>query len=264
MTGVQTCALPISHRDVNGPFRKRAALKDVPRLGPKAFEQCAGFLRIPGGEDPLDSSGVHPEAYPVVRRIIEATKSDIKALIGDVKSLRALQPKNFIDEKFGVPTVTDIIKELEKPGRDPRPQFKTAEFKEGVETLDDLKPGMILEGVVTNVAAFGAFVDVGVHQDGLVHVSAMSSTFIKDPREAAKPGDIVKVKVLEVDKARKRISLTMRMSDEPGKQMRGPDARPAAANQQRFMRQPEPQKNAFGGALAEAMKRAQQGAGQRR
>ena len=132
MTGVQTCALPISHRDVNGPFRKRAALKDVPRLGPKAFEQCAGFLRIPGGEDPLDSSGVHPEAYPVVRRIIEATKSDIKALIGDVKSLRALQPKNFIDEKFGVPTVTDIIKELEKPGRDPRPQFKTAEFKEEI------------------------------------------------------------------------------------------------------------------------------------
>ncbi len=249
----------VLHRDSNGPFRKRAALKEVPRLGPKAFELCAGFLRVPGGEDPLDSSGVHPEAYPVVRKILEFTKSDIKAVIGNSATLRKLQPKQFVDEKFGVPTVTDILKELEKPGRDPRPAFKTAEFKEGVETLNDLREGMILEGVVTNVAAFGAFVDIGVHQDGLVHVSVMSNTFVKDPRAVAKPGDIVKVKVMEVDKARKRIALSMRMSDEPGKQQRPGEARPAAPGQQRFMRTPEPAKSAAGGALAEALRRAQQG-----
>lgn len=204
----------VQHRDANGPFRIRAALKDVPRLGPKAFEQCAGFLRIPNGDDPLDASGVHPEAYPVVRRIIEATGGEIKALIGNSATLRALEPERFIDDSFGVPTVTDILRELEKPGRDPRPAFKTATFKEGVEKLSDLQPGMVLEGVVTNVAAFGAFVDIGVHQDGLVHISAMSKTFVKDPRTVAKPGDVVKVKVLEVDPQRKRIGLTMRLDDD--------------------------------------------------
>ncbi len=248
----------VLHRDANGPFKRRAELKEVPRLGPKAFELCAGFLRIPGGEDPLDSSGVHPEAYPVVRKILEAAKSDIKAVIGNAGALRGLQPKQFTDEKFGVPTVADILKELEKPGRDPRPAFKTAEFKEGVETLNDLREGMILEGVVTNVAAFGAFVDIGVHQDGLVHVSALSNAFVKDPREVVKPGMIVKVKVLEIDKARKRVALSMRMSDEPGKQQRGNEARPARGAQERFMRAPEPAKAAGGGAFADALKRAQQ------
>ena len=206
----------VQHRDTNGPFKSRKALKDVPRLGPKAFEQCAGFLRINGGDDPLDASGVHPEAYPVVRRILTATKSDIKALVGNGEIVRRLDPQAFVDGTFGLPTVTDILHELEKPGRDPRPAFKAAVFKEGVETLKDLKRGMILEGTVTNVAAFGAFVDIGVHQDGLVHISAMSRTFIKDPREVVKPGDIVKVKVLEVEVARKRIALTLRLDDEPG------------------------------------------------
>ena len=208
----------VSHRDAHGAFRSRKALKDVPRLGPKAFEQCAGFLRIQGGDDPLDASAVHPESYPVVHRIIAATKNKIDALIGNAPALRALSPKEFVDEKFGLPTVTDILRELEKPGRDPRPAFKTAEFKAGVETLNDLEPGMVLEGVVTNVAAFGAFVDVGVHQDGLVHVSAMSNSFVKDPRAVVKPGDIVRVKVLDVDKPRKRIALTLRLDDEAGKQ----------------------------------------------
>ena len=249
----------VSHRDANGPFSTRAELKKVPRLGPKAFEQCAGFLRVLGGADPLDSSSVHPEAYPVVRRILEATKSDIKLLIGDSKTLRALSPAKFVDEKFGVPTITDILRELEKPGRDPRPAFKTAEFMEGVETLDDLKIDMILEGAVTNVAAFGAFVDIGVHQDGLVHISAMSRTFIKDPREVAKPGDIVKVKVLEVDKARKRIALTMRLDDEPGAaQPRG--GAPMRPDQRQHMEKgPPPKQDApspAGGAMAEALRRA--------
>jgi uncharacterized protein len=204
----------VAHRDANGPFRSRRAIKDVPRLGPKAFEQCAGFLRIPDGDDPLDSSSVHPEAYPVVRRILEATGTDVKGLIGNSRALRALEPKQFVDETFGLPTVTDILAELEKPGRDPRPAFKTATFTEGVETLGDLKPGMVLEGVVTNVAAFGAFVDIGVHQDGLVHVSALSRTFVKDPRDVVKPGDIVRARVLDVDIPRKRISLTLRLDDE--------------------------------------------------
>ncbi|WP_067131957.1 Tex family protein [Microtetraspora malaysiensis] len=204
----------VAHRDANGPFRSRRALKDVPRLGPKAFEQCAGFLRIPGGDDPLDASSVHPEAYPVVRRILDSAGSDIKNLIGNTAALRAVDPARFVDDTFGLPTVTDILKELEKPGRDPRPAFKTATFKEGVEKISDLKPGMVLEGVVTNVAAFGAFVDVGVHQDGLVHVSAMSSNFVKDPRDVVKPGDIVRVKVLDVDIPRKRIGLTLRLEDE--------------------------------------------------
>ncbi|WP_084678129.1 Tex family protein [Actinopolymorpha alba] len=204
----------VAHRDANGPFRSRTALKDVPRLGPKAFEQCAGFLRIPAGDDPLDASSVHPEAYPVARRIVTSTGKTLTELIGNSSWLRQLSPKDFVDDTFGLPTVTDILTELEKPGRDPRPAFKTATFADGVEKLGDLVAGMVLEGVVTNVAAFGAFVDVGVHQDGLVHVSAMSRTFVSDPREVVKPGDIVRVKVLEVDIARKRISLTLRLDDE--------------------------------------------------
>ncbi|WP_066937319.1 Tex family protein [Microtetraspora fusca] len=204
----------VAHRDANGPFRSRKALKEVPRLGPKAFEQCAGFLRIPDGDDPLDASSVHPEAYPVVRRILDSTGSDIRSLIGNTAALRTIDAARFVDDTFGLPTVTDILKELEKPGRDPRPAFKTASFKEGVEKISDLKPGMVLEGVVTNVAAFGAFVDVGVHQDGLVHVSAMSNNFVKDPRDVVKPGDIVRVKVLDVDIPRKRIGLTLRLDDE--------------------------------------------------
>ena len=206
----------VAHRDENGPFKTRSGLKEVARLGPKAFEQCAGFLRIPDGDDPLDSSSVHPEAYPVVRRILSATGTDIRALIGNTRTLTALKPQEFVDDTFGLPTVTDILAELDKPGRDPRPAFKTAEFAEGVDKISDLKPGMRLEGVVTNVAAFGAFIDVGVHQDGLAHVSALSKNFVKDPRDVVKPGDIVKVKVLEVDEARKRISLTLRLDDEPG------------------------------------------------
>ncbi|MDH6132382.1 uncharacterized protein P3T37_001767 [Kitasatospora sp. MAA4] len=204
----------VAHRDANGPFRTRRALKDVARLGPKAFEQCAGFLRIPGGDDPLDASSVHPEAYPVVRRILASTGGSVKDLIGNGAALRALRPSEFADETFGIPTVTDILGELDKPGRDPRPAFKTATFKEGVDKIGDLEAGMVLEGVVTNVAAFGAFVDVGVHQDGLVHVSALSKNFVKDPREVVKSGDVVKVRVVSVDVARKRIGLTLRLDDE--------------------------------------------------
>jgi uncharacterized protein len=206
----------VVHRDQNGPFTSRTALKEVPRLGPKAFEQAAGFLRIPGGEDPLDSSSVHPEAYPVVRRILTATGQELKSLIGNTRALKSVKPTDFVDDTFGLPTVTDILAELEKPGRDPRPAFKTAIFAEGVDKVADLKPGMRLEGQVTNVAAFGAFIDIGVHQDGLAHVSALSKNFVKDPREVVKPGDIVKVKVLEVDIPRQRISLTLRLDDELG------------------------------------------------
>ncbi|GAA1536943.1 Tex family protein [Kribbella lupini] len=206
----------VQHRDTYGPFASRAALKEVPRLGPKAFEQAAGFLRIPDGADPLDSSSVHPEAYPVVRRILDKTGSDLKALIGNTAALRSVKAADFVDETFGLPTVTDILAELEKPGRDPRPAFKTASFAEGVDKIGDLKPGMKLEGQVTNVAAFGAFIDIGVHQDGLAHVSALSKNYVKDPREVVKPGDIVKVKVLEVDIPRQRISLTLRLDDEVG------------------------------------------------
>jgi uncharacterized protein len=205
----------VLHRDTNGPFRNRSEIKKVARLGPKAFEQCAGFLRIPNGDDPLDGSSVHPESYPVVRTILAAAGGDLKTVIGNSPLLRALRPEKFVTETFGLPTVTDILRELEKPGRDPRPAFTTATFAEGVEKIADLRPGMILEGVVTNVAAFGAFVDVGVHQDGLVHVSALSNTFGKDPREVVKSGDVVKVRVVEVDEARKRISLTMRLEDKP-------------------------------------------------
>jgi protein Tex len=249
----------VAFRNANGPFRSRRAFKDVPRLGPKAFEQCAGFLRIPSGEDPLDASGVHPEAYPVVRRIVDAAKVDVKGLIGNTAALRGLSPKSFVDDTFGLPTVTDILRELEKPGRDPRPAFKAAVFMEGVETLKDLKPGMVLEGTVTNVAAFGAFVDIGVHQDGLVHVSAMSKTFVKDPRDVVKPGNIVRVKVLEVDLARKRISLTLRLDDEVGP--RADRAGPSAPRNAPMSRGPAPVKpparrEEGGGALAEALRRA--------
>jgi uncharacterized protein len=203
----------VAHRVANGPFGSRSALTAVPRLGPKAFEQCAGFLRIRGGDDPLDASGVHPEAYAVVRRILDASGRDITTLIGDTTLLRSLDPARFVDDRFGRPTVVDILAELEKPGRDPRPAFVTATFREGVETIEDLRAGMVLEGVVTNVAAFGAFVDVGVHQDGLVHISAMARTFVRDPRSVVRSGDVVRVKVLGVDIPRRRISLTLRLDD---------------------------------------------------
>ncbi len=206
----------VAHRGAGGPFRSRTALRKVSRLGPKAFEQCAGFLRIRGGDDPLDASSVHPEAYPVVRRVLAATNRGIASLIGDRAALRALDPRDFVDASFGLPTVTDILEELEKPGRDPRPGFVTATFREGVDRLEDLEAGMLLEGVVTNVAAFGAFVDVGVHQDGLVHISAMSRTFVRDPRAVVKSGDVVTVRVLDVDVPRKRISLSLLLDDAAG------------------------------------------------
>jgi len=225
----------------------------VPRLGEKAFEQAAGFLRITGGENPLDASAVHPEAYPVVQRIIEVTGKGIRDLIGDSKFLKGLKPANFTDEKFGEPTVKDILAELEKPGRDPRPEFKTATFKEGVEELKDLQVGMILEGVVTNVTNFGAFVDIGVHQDGLVHISALSDKFVKDPREVVKAGDLVKVKVMEVDIKRQRVGLSMRLGDDPRDQAkdvardRSPAPRGGKPQQQQPSRGPQPM-----GAMAEA------------
>ena len=244
----------VAHRDEHGPFRSRRAFKDVPRLGPKAFEQCAGFLRIRGGDDPLDASSVHPEAYPVVHRILAATTGDISALIGNGALLRTVKPTQFVDETFGLPTVTDILKELEKPGRDPRPAFRTATFAEGVEKLADLVPGMVLEGVVTNVAAFGAFVDIGVHQDGLVHVSALSKTFVRDPREVVKPGDIVRVKVLDVDIPRKRISLTLRLDEEAARPERTSGARREGARSERGRR--DAGRPSAGGAMAEALRRA--------
>jgi uncharacterized protein len=240
----------VARRDEAGPFRSRQALKDVPRLGPKAFEQCAGFLRIPGGDDPLDASSVHPEAYPVVRRILKAAGTPMPGLIGNTSVLRSLKPQEFTDERFGLPTVTDILSELEKPGRDPRPAFTTASFAEGVETLEDLAPGMVLEGVVTNVAAFGAFVDIGVHQDGLVHVSAMSRTFVSDPREVVKPGDVVRVRVLGVDIPRKRISLTLRLDDEAvghGGGRGGPRRDPAPAGQPERQPAGQPERRERGG-----------------
>jgi uncharacterized protein len=203
----------VSYRDMKGAFASRAALKKVPRLGDKTFEQAAGFLRVMNGDNPLDASAVHPESYPVVEKILADIKRDIKTVIGDGSLVKTLNPAKYADEKFGVPTVSDILKELEKPGRDPRPEFTTATFKEGVEEISDLRPDMILEGVVTNVAAFGAFVDIGVHQDGLVHISALSNTFVKDPHTVVKAGQVVKVKVLEVDVKRKRIALSMRLSD---------------------------------------------------
>ena len=214
----------VRHRDAHGPFANRKALLKVPRLGDKAFEQCAGFLRVTGGDNPLDASAVHPEAYPVVERIIAQCGREVRNIIGDSTFLRGLKAEQFTDEKFGVPTVRDILKELEKPGRDPRPQFVAPTFAEGVEDVKDLTPGMILEGRVTNVAAFGAFVDIGVHQDGLVHVSALSHSFVKDPRDAVKAGDIVKVKVMEIDLPRQRIGLSMRLDDEPGQSRERPSS----------------------------------------
>ncbi|MGN6654029.1 MAG: Tex family protein [Rhodanobacter sp.] len=256
----------VKHRDANGPFPNRKALLKVPRLGDKAFEQCAGFLRVPHGDNPLDASAVHPEAYPVVERIIAQCGREVRNIIGDTGFLRGLKAEQFTDEKFGVPTVRDILKELEKPGRDPRPEFVAPSFAEGVEDVKDLRPGMILEGRVTNVAAFGAFVDIGVHQDGLVHVSALSHTFVKDPRDAVKAGDIVKVKVMEVDIPRQRIGLSMRLDDEPG-QARG--GRAGAGNDARGGQRdgrgprpgsapkpaPAPANNAFADAFARAGKR---------
>ena len=205
----------VEFRDRFGPFASRDALKQVERLGPKAFEQAAGFLRVVGGVNPLDASSVHPEAYPVVERIVKATGKPVASLIGDALFIRSLDPADFVDDRFGEPTVRDILKELEKPGRDPRPEFKTAAFRDGVETMNDLEPGMVLEGVVTNVTNFGAFVDIGVHQDGLVHISLLANRFVKDPHEVVKPGDLVKVKVLEVDIKRKRIGLSMRLDETP-------------------------------------------------
>jgi uncharacterized protein len=243
----------VAYRDQHGAFPSRAALKQVPRLGEKTFELAAGFLRINGGDNPLDASAVHPEAYPVVERILADIKKSVKEVVGDSRTVKALKAEKYTDARFGLPTVQDILKELEKPGRDPRPEFKTASFREGVEELRDLEPGMQLEGVITNVTNFGAFVDIGVHQDGLVHISALSNTFVKDPHSVVKAGDVVKVKVLEVDVARKRIALTMRLSDEVKKVGAGATAPtlPRGASQremQRHQRQPEP----AGGAMAAA------------
>ncbi len=252
----------VSYREAHGPFRTRGLLKKVPRLGPKVFELSAGFLRIRNGDDPLDASGVHPEAYPVVRRILAATKSGLERLIGDASVLSQLQPEAFTDTVFGVPTVADILRELEKPGRDPRPAFKTASFREGVEKLEDLKPGMVLEGVVTNVAAFGAFVDVGVHQDGLVHISAMADTYVKDPRKITKPGDVIRVKVLEVDPKRRRISLTMRLDQAPEARPTKSRAEIAPTESDKRIRPAETPAGrshsmpASGDAMAEAFRRA--------
>lgn len=247
----------VSYRDANGAFRSREDLKKVPRLGDKTFEQAAGFLRVPNGDNPLDASSVHPEAYPVVEKIIVDLKKPIKEILGDSRVLKGLTPSKYTDERFGLPTVQDIFKELEKPGRDPRPEFKTATFADGVTEVKDLRPGMILEGVVTNVAAFGAFVDIGVHQDGLVHVSALSNTFVKDPHDVVKAGQVVKVKVLEVDLPRQRIALTMRMSDEPGKG-RGHDAgsqRGAPVSRQQARHNtPAPSGNAMAAAFAKLRK----------
>ena len=249
----------VAHRDDNGAFRNRRALLKVPRLGPKAYEQCAGFLRISGGSDPLDASAVHPEAYPVVARIAAATGLGVEELIGNTRVLSGLRPADFADDTFGIPTVTDIIAELDKPGRDPRPEFRTATFREGVEKVSDLTPGMILEGTVTNVAAFGAFVDVGVHQDGLVHVSAMSDRFVSDPHEVVRSGQVVKVKVMEVDVDRQRIGLTLRLDDEPGQPKKKPQrgGRGGGGGQRKPRPDKRPDKRpAAGGSMADALKRA--------
>lgn len=249
----------VAHRDANGPFPSRQELLKVSRLGPRAFEQSAGFLRIPNGNEPLDASSVHPEAYGVAKKIVAACGRDVRALMGDRTMLQGLDPRVFVDERFGLPTVRDIITELEKPGRDPRPGFKTATFADGVDDIKDLKPGMLLEGTVTNVAAFGAFVDIGVHQDGLVHVSQLADRFVKDAHEVVKAGDIVKVRVVDVDIARKRIGLTMRRDGDGG------SARPARQDSPRKPAMPQqskgrpdkapPSQGAFGAALAEAFKK---------
>ena len=247
----------VAYRDENGRFDSREQLKKVPRLGPKAFEQCAGFMRIAAGNNPLDASGVHPEAYPVVEKILQATEQSIQDLMGNAGLVRQLDAKQFTDEQFGLPTVQDIFKELEKPGRDPRGEFKTATFAEGVEDITDLKAGMILEGTVTNVTNFGAFVDIGVHQDGLVHISSLSDKFVEDPHQVVKTGDVVKVKVLEVDVARRRIALTMRLDESAvkndGKSDRTLSAKPRSDNARQDRSNPRAN-NAMGNAFADALK----------
>lgn len=241
----------VDYRDQHGAFKDRLELKKVSRLGDKAFEQCAGFLRIRGGGNPLDSSAVHPEAYPLVERILAATGRTITAVMGDAAFLRKLRPRDFTDDRFGLPTVKDILAELEKPGRDPRPEFRTATFQEGVEDLKDLKPDLILEGVVTNVTNFGAFVDIGVHQDGLVHISAMAAKFVKDPREVVKAGDVVKVKVLEVDIKRRRIALSMRLDDSSRDHLPAPRKAETGKGQRQVKSTPP-----SSGTLADAFARA--------
>jgi uncharacterized protein len=246
----------VTYRDENGAFKSRQELLKVPRLGARTFEQCAGFLRIAGGKEPLDASSVHPEAYDVARKIVAACGRDLRSIMGDSAALKKLDPRQFINEKFGLPTVKDIIAELEKPGRDPRPEFKTATFAEGINEISDLRPGMMLEGTVTNVAAFGAFVDIGVHQDGLVHVSELADRFVKDPHEVVKAGDIVKVRVVEVDPKRKRIALSMKKEASGPREPREDRNR---GNSQPAFKQPQkpqaPSQGAFGAALAEAMKK---------
>ncbi|OOO37075.1 Tex family protein [Agrobacterium sp. YIC 4121] len=250
----------VAHRDQTGPFASRKELLKVPRLGQRTFEQCAGFLRIPNGKEPLDASSVHPEAYGVAKKIVAACGRDLRSLMGDSAALKALDPKKFIDEQFGLPTVKDIIAELEKPGRDPRPSFKTATFAEGVDEITDLKPGMLLEGTVTNVAAFGAFVDIGVHQDGLVHVSQLADRFVKDPHEVVKAGDVVKVRVVEVDVKRKRIGLTMRKdggeaAPQPMREKGNASAMRHATSKPKERNEGSQTGGALAAALAEAMKR---------
>lgn len=246
----------VQHRNANGPFAKRRDLLKVARLGPRAFEQAAGFLRIPDGTEPLDASSVHPEAYDVARRIVAACGRDLRSLMAEPQRLRALDPQDFTDERFGLPTVRDILAELEKPGRDPRPTFKTATFTDGVEEISDLKPGMLLEGTVTNVAAFGAFVDVGVHQDGLVHVSQLADRFVKDPHEVVKAGDVVKVRVVEVDVARKRIGLTMRKdsADARAQASERRSAEPPRKGGKPLPRQAAPRETSAGNPFADALK----------
>ena len=252
----------VNFRNQHGAFKSRAELLKVPRLGAKTYEQAAGFLRVMGGDNPLDASSVHPEAYPLVERILVDLQKPIQSVMGDVTVLKAINAPKYTDEHFGLPTVRDILKELEKPGRDPRPEFKTAEFKEGVEEIADLKPGMVLEGVITNVTNFGAFVDIGVHQDGLVHISMLSNKFIKDPREVVKAGEVVKVKVLEVDAPRKRIALTMRLEDAPVRATpTGNSNRTQSSNDRRQpvrqpTRTPEPAANVGGGMMADALLKA--------
>lgn len=259
----------VQHRDVNGPFQSRSELLKVARLGPKAYEQCAGFLRIQQGKNPLDASSVHPEAYPVVERISKTLQQPVSSLIGNASILHSIDPRQFTDEQFGLPTVTDILQELDKPGRDPRPEFKTATFRDGVEAISDLEPDMILEGVVTNVTNFGAFVDIGVHQDGLVHISALSHNYIKDPRDVVKAGDIVKVKVVEVDAPRKRIALTMRLDDTADRNAK-PEARTTSPSNTKRADSPSqgkntrpartapaaPANNAFAAAFANAKRKS--------
>ncbi|MCP8900447.1 Tex family protein [Gilvimarinus xylanilyticus] len=251
----------VEFRDKNGAFTNRNQLKDVTRFGAKTFEQAAGFLRVSGGDNPLDASAVHPETYTVVEAIAEKNQRDVKGLVGDSGFLGSLKAQDYVTEQFGVPTITDILKELDKPGRDPRPEFRTAAFKEGVDTIKDLEPGMILEGTVTNVTNFGAFVDIGVHQDGLVHISALSNTFVKDPREVVKAGDIVKAKVMEVDVDRKRIGLSMRLEDTPGEKTGGdnkPRRQPGSKQGQRKQGGNKPQQasvGSMGALLQQAMKK---------